>query len=159
YLDNAEIPSDRLIGEESEGFGYAMRTLDYSRPTIAAQALGIAQGAFDVAARYATERQQFGKPISHFEGLQFLLADMAMEIEAARLLVYRAASLVDAKDPAMTYFASVAKCYAGDVAMEVSTDAVQVLGGYGYMREYPGERMLRDAKITQSYEGTNEIQR
>jgi alkylation response protein AidB-like acyl-CoA dehydrogenase len=159
YLDNAEIPSDRLIGQESEGFTYAMRTLDYSRPTIAAQALGIAQGAFDVAARYATERQQFGKPIGHFEGLQFLLADMAMEIEAARLLVYKAASLVDAKDPRMTYFASVAKCYAGDVAMKVTTDAVQVLGGYGYMREYPVERMMRDAKITQIYEGTNQIQR
>jgi alkylation response protein AidB-like acyl-CoA dehydrogenase len=159
YLDKAEIPADRLIGEESEGFGYAMRTLDYSRPTIAAQALGIAQGAFDVAARYATERQQFGKPIGHFEGLQFMLADMAMEIEAARLLVYKAAALVDAKDPRMTYFASVAKAYAGDAAMKVTTDAVQVLGGYGYMREYPVERMMRDAKITQIYEGTNQIQR
>jgi alkylation response protein AidB-like acyl-CoA dehydrogenase len=159
YLENAEIPADRLIGEEGEGFTYAMRTLDYSRPTIAAQALGIAQGAFDFAARYATERQQFGKPISHFEGIQFMLADMAMEVEAARLLVYRAASLVDAKDPAMTYFASLAKCYAGDVAMKVTTDAVQVLGGYGYMREYPVERMMRDAKITQIYEGTNQIQR
>jgi alkylation response protein AidB-like acyl-CoA dehydrogenase len=159
YLDNTEIPSDRLIGEESEGFTYAMRTLDYSRPTIAAQALGIAQGAFDVAARYATERQQFGKPIGHFEGLQFLLADMAMEIEAARLLVYKAASLVDAGDPRMTYFASVAKCYAGDAAMKVTTDAVQVLGGYGYMRDYPVERLMRDAKITQIYEGTNQIQR
>ena len=159
YLENAEIPSDRLIGQESEGFTYAMRTLDYSRPTIAAQALGIAQGAFDYAARYATERQQFGKPIGHFEGLQFMLADMAMEIEAARLLVYRAASLVDAQDPRMTYLASVAKCYAGDVAMKVTTDAVQVLGGYGYMSDYPVERMMRDAKITQIYEGTNQIQR
>jgi alkylation response protein AidB-like acyl-CoA dehydrogenase len=136
-----------------------MRTLDYSRPTIAAQALGIAQGAFDFAVRYASERKQFGKAISQFQGLQFLLADMAMEIEAARLLVYKAASLVDAKDPQMTYFASVAKCYAGDVAMKVTTDAVQVLGGYGYMREYPVERMMRDAKITQIYEGTNQIQR
>jgi alkylation response protein AidB-like acyl-CoA dehydrogenase len=159
YLDKCEIPQDRLIGEESEGFSYAMRTLDYSRPTIAAQALGIAQGAFDFAARYATEREQFGKPISHFEGLQFMLADMAMEIEAARLLVYKAASLVDAQDPRMTYFASVAKCYAGDAAMKVTTDAVQILGGYGYMREYPVERMMRDAKITQIYEGTNQIQR
>ncbi len=159
YFDNSEIPADRLIGEESEGFTYAMRTLDYSRPTIAAQALGIAQGAFDFAAEYSTERHQFGKPISHFEGVQFMLADMAMEIEAARLLVYRAASLVDAKDPRMTYFASVAKCYAGDAAMKVTTDAVQVLGGYGYMSEYPVERMMRDAKITQIYEGTNQIQR
>jgi alkylation response protein AidB-like acyl-CoA dehydrogenase len=159
YFDRTEIPVDRLIGQESEGFTYAMRTLDYSRPTIAAQALGIAQGAFDFAARYAADRQQFGKPISHFEGVQFMLADMAMEIEAARLLVYKAASLVDAKDPAMTYFASVAKCYAGDAAMKVTTDAVQILGGYGYMRDYPVERMMRDAKITQIYEGTNQIQR
>jgi alkylation response protein AidB-like acyl-CoA dehydrogenase len=159
YFENTEIPEDRLIGEESEGFAYAMRTLDYSRPTIAAQALGIAQGAFDFAARYATERQQFGKPISHFEGIQFMLADMAMEIDASRLLVYKAASLVDGHDPAMTYFASVAKCYAADAAMRVTTDAVQILGGYGYMREYPVERMMRDAKITQIYEGTNQIQR
>src|SRR5438445_2587400 len=159
YLENAEIPADRLIGEEGEGFTYAMRTLDYSRPTIAAQALGIAQGAFDFAARYATERHQFGKPISQFEGLQFMLADMAMEVDAARLLVYKAASLVDAHDPRMTYFASVAKAFAGDAAMKVTTDAVQILGGYGYMREYPVERMMRDAKITQIYEGTNQIQR
>jgi alkylation response protein AidB-like acyl-CoA dehydrogenase len=159
YFEDAEIPEDRLIGEESEGFAYAMRTLDYSRPTIAAQALGIAQGAFDFAARYSTERQQFGKPISHFQGLQFMLADMAMDIEAARLLVYKAANLVDAKDPKMTYFASVAKAFASDAAMKVTTDAVQILGGYGYMREYPVERMMRDAKITQIYEGTNQIQR
>src|SRR5262245_39779037 len=159
YLDNTVIPQDRLVGKEGEGFTYAMRTLDYSRPTIAAQALGIAQGAFDIAARYANERQQFGKPIAHQEGLQFMLADTAMEIEAARMLHHRAASLVDAKDPRMTYFASVAKCYAGDAAMKVTTDAVQVLGGYGYMREYPVERMMRDAKITQIYEGTNQIQR
>jgi alkylation response protein AidB-like acyl-CoA dehydrogenase len=159
YFEDAEIPENQLIGEESEGFTYAMRTLDYSRPTIAAQALGIAQGAFDFAARYATERHQFGKPIGHFEGLQFMLADMAMDIEASRLLVYKAASLVDAKDPRMTYFASVAKAFAGDTAMKVTTDAVQILGGYGYMREYPVERMMRDAKITQIYEGTNQIQR
>jgi alkylation response protein AidB-like acyl-CoA dehydrogenase len=159
YLEGADVPEDRLIGEESEGFTYAMRTLDYSRPTIAAQALGIAQGAFDFAAAYATERQQFGKPIGHFEGLQFMLADMAMEIEAARLLVYKAASMVDARDSKMTYFASVAKAYAGDAAMKVTTDAVQILGGYGYMRDYPVERMMRDAKITQIYEGTNQIQR
>jgi alkylation response protein AidB-like acyl-CoA dehydrogenase len=159
YLEDTEIPADRLIGGEGEGFTYAMRTLDYSRPTIAAQALGIAQGAFDFSARYATEREQFGKPIGQFEGIQFMLADMAMEIEAARLLVYKAASLVDAKHPRMTYFASVAKAFAGDAAMRVTTDAVQILGGYGYMREYPVERMMRDAKITQIYEGTNQIQR
>jgi alkylation response protein AidB-like acyl-CoA dehydrogenase len=159
YFEDAQIPEDRLIGEESQGFAYAMKTLDYSRPTIAAQALGIAQGAFDFAARYAAEREQFGKPIGHFEGIQFMLADMAMAIEAARLLVYRAASLVEAQDPKMTYFASVAKAFAGDTAMQVTTDAVQILGGYGYMRDYPVERMMRDAKITQIYEGTNQIQR
>ncbi len=159
YFDHTEIPADRLIGEESEGFAYAMRTLDHSRPTIAAQALGIAQGAFDVALEYSKGREQFGKPISYFEGVQFMLADMAMEIEAARLLVYKASSLLDAHDPRMTFFASVAKAYAADAAMKVTTDAVQILGGYGYMREYPVERMMRDAKITQIYEGTNQIQR
>jgi alkylation response protein AidB-like acyl-CoA dehydrogenase len=159
YLEDAVIPGDRLIGEEGRGFTYAMQTLDYSRPTIAAQALGIAQGAFDVAAAYMNQREQFGKKIAEFEGLQFLLADMAMEIEAARLLVYRAATLVEAHDPRMTYFAGVAKCYASDAAMKVTTDAVQILGGYGYMREYPVERLMRDAKITQIYEGTNQIQR
>jgi alkylation response protein AidB-like acyl-CoA dehydrogenase len=159
YFDRAEVPADRLIGELDEGFTYAMRTLDYSRPTIAAQALGIAQGAFDLALRYATERRQFGQPISEFQGVQFLLADMATEIEAARLLVYRAAELVDRQDPRMTQWASMAKCFASDVAMRVTTDAVQVFGGYGYMREYHVERMMRDAKITQIYEGTNQIQR
>jgi alkylation response protein AidB-like acyl-CoA dehydrogenase len=159
HFEDCEIPADRLIGEEGQGFTYAMRTLDYSRPTIAAQALGIAQGAFDYAVRYTTEREQFGKPISHFEGLQFMMADMAMEIEAARLLVYKAAQLVEDGDPRMTYYAAVSKCFAGDVAMKVTTDAVQLLGGYGYMREYPLERMMRDAKITQIYEGTNQIQR
>jgi alkylation response protein AidB-like acyl-CoA dehydrogenase len=159
YLDRTEIPADRLIGEESEGFGYAMRTLDYSRPTIAAQALGIAQGSFDVAAEYVVGREQFGKPVSQFQGVQFMLADMAMQIEAARLLIYRSAALVDAGDPQMTSFASMAKCFASDAAMRVTTDAVQLLGGYGYMSDYPVERMMRDAKITQIYEGTNQIQR
>jgi len=159
YLDKVELPRDRLIGDEGDGFAIAMRTLDYSRPTIAAQALGIAQGAFDVAAPYATSREQFGAPISELQGVQFMLADMAIEIEAARLLVYRAAAMVDAGHPRTTLFAAMAKCYASDVAMRVTTDAVQVLGGYGYMREYPVERMMRDAKITQIYEGTNQIQR
>jgi alkylation response protein AidB-like acyl-CoA dehydrogenase len=136
-----------------------MRTLDYSRPSIAAQALGIAQGAFDVAARYAAEREQFGKKIAEFQGIQFLLADMAMQLEAARLLVYKAAAACDAQDPRLTYFAAIAKAHASDTAMQVTTDAVQVLGGYGYMREYGVERMMRDAKITQLYEGTNQIQR
>jgi alkylation response protein AidB-like acyl-CoA dehydrogenase len=159
YLDGVEIPEDRLIGQEGQGFGYAMRTLDYSRPSIAAQALGIAQGAFDVAARYATEREQFGQPIAGFQAIQFMLADMAMGIEAARLLTYRAAAACDSQDPTLTYFASIAKCHASDTAMKVTTDAVQILGGYGYMAEYGVERMMRDAKITQIYEGTNQIQR
>jgi alkylation response protein AidB-like acyl-CoA dehydrogenase len=158
-LQDARIPADRLIGRECEGFRYAMKTLDYSRPTIAAQALGIAQGAFDVASRYATERQQFGHRIADFEGVQFMLADMAMKLEASRLLVYKALALCDAADPRMTYFSSIAKCFASDAAMEITTDAVQVLGGYGYVRDYPVERFMRDAKITQIYEGTNQIQR
>ena len=157
--DGARVPADRLIGEEGEGFAYAMRTLDYSRPAIAAQALGIAQGAFDFAARYATERQQFGKPIGEFQGVSFMLADMAMQLEAARMLVYKSLALCDAGDERMTYFSSVAKCFASDAAMRITTDAVQVLGGYGYIREYPVERYMRDAKITQIYEGTNQIQR
>jgi alkylation response protein AidB-like acyl-CoA dehydrogenase len=159
YLDGVEIPEDRMIGEEGRGFSYAMQTLDYSRPSIAAQALGIAQGALDVAARYVTEREQFGKKIAEFEALQFMLADMATQIEAARLLTYRAAAACDAQDPRLTYVASIAKLHASDTAMRVTTDAVQLLGGYGYMREYGVERMMRDAKITQIYEGTNQIQR
>ncbi|HYZ14727.1 MAG TPA: acyl-CoA dehydrogenase family protein [Actinomycetota bacterium] len=157
--DGARVPADRLIGDEGEGFAYAMRTLDYSRPAIAAQALGIAQGAFDFAARYATERQQFGKPIGEFQGVSFMVADMAMQLEAARMLVYKSLALCDAGDERMTYFSSVAKCFASDAAMRITTDAVQVLGGYGYIREYPVERYMRDAKITQIYEGTNQIQR
>jgi len=157
--EGTRIPVDRLIGEEGAGFGYALRTLDYSRPAIAAQALGIAQGALDFAARYATERQQFGKPIAEFQGVSFMLADMAMQLEAARMLVYKALALCDAGDDRMTYFSSIAKCFASDAAMRITTDAVQVLGGYGYIREYPVERMMRDAKITQIYEGTNQIQR
>ena len=159
YLEDIKIAADRLIGEEGEGFTQAMRTLDHSRPSIAAQALGIAQGAFDYAARYALGREQFGRPIARYQGLQFMLADMAMRIEASRLLVYRAAALVDRGDPGTTLAASMAKCYASDTAMAVTTDAVQILGGYGYMADYPVERMMRDAKITQIYEGTNQIQR
>ena len=159
YLDGVTVSSDRLIGEEGRGFEYAMRTLDYSRPSIAAQALGIAQGAFEVAVAYAAEREQFGSPIAELQGIQFLLADMAMGIEGSRLLVYRAAAACDAQDPRLTYLAAIAKAHASDTAMQVTTDAVQVLGGYGYMREYGVERMMRDAKITQIYEGTNQIQR
>ncbi len=158
-LEDARIPADRLIGEEGQGFAIAMKTLDHSRPIIGAQALGIAQGAFDVATRYATERKQFGQAIADFEGIRFMLADMAMKIEASRLLVYKALALCDADDPRMTLQSAIAKCFASDAAMEITTDAVQILGGYGYIREYPVERLMRDAKITQIYEGTNQIQR
>ncbi|HEX6230892.1 MAG TPA: acyl-CoA dehydrogenase family protein [Actinomycetota bacterium] len=158
-LTDARIPADRLIGREGGGFKIALETLDHSRPLIGAQALGIAQGAFDLAARYAAEREQFGRPIAEFQGVSFMLADMAMQLEASRMLVYKALALCDVGDPRMTYFSSVAKCFASDAAMRITTDAVQVLGGYGYVREYPAERLMRDAKITQIYEGTNQIQR
>jgi alkylation response protein AidB-like acyl-CoA dehydrogenase len=158
-LTDARIPLDRLVGEEGAGFGIAMKTLDYSRPVIAAQAVGIAQGALDFAARYATERKQFGERVSDFEGIRFMLADMAMRVEGARLLTYRALAACDAGDARMTFHSSVAKCVASDAAMAITTDAVQILGGYGYVKEYPVERYMRDAKITQIYEGTNQIQR
>ena len=158
-LSDTRIPTDRLIGEEGGGFAIAMKTLDYSRPAIAAQAVGIMQGALDFAARYATERQQFGKRLADLDVIRSMLADMAMKVEAGRVLTYRALAACDAGDPRMTFHSSVAKCVASDNAMSVTTDAVQVLGGYGYMREYPVERFMRDAKITQIYEGTNQIQR
>jgi alkylation response protein AidB-like acyl-CoA dehydrogenase len=158
-LSDYVAPADDVLGEENLGFTYAMRTLDYSRPTIAAQALGIAQGAFDHAAAYAKDRQQFNQPVIKFQGIQFMLADMAMAIEASRLLVYKAASKVAAREQDVSYWAAIAKCYASDTAMKVTTDAVQILGGYGYVKEFPVERMMRDAKITQIYEGTNQIQR
>jgi len=158
-LDGYRAAPDDLLGDEHLGFTYAMRTLDFSRPTIGAQALGIAQGAFDYAVAYAKERQQFGKPIASFQGIEFMLADMAMKIEASRLLVYKAANAVVNKDPRVGYWAGIAKAFASDTAMAVTTDAVQILGGYGYVKEYPLERMMRDAKITQIYEGTNQIQR
>jgi alkylation response protein AidB-like acyl-CoA dehydrogenase len=164
YFDNCVIPADRLVGAEGEGFRIALRTLDHTRVTIAAQALGIAQGALDYAAGYVKERKQFGKAVAEFQGIQFMLADMAMKIEAARQLTYAAAARserVMAGDRAddLTFFASACKCFASDVAMSVTTDAVQLLGGYGYVNDYPVERMMRDAKITQIYEGTNQIQR
>jgi alkylation response protein AidB-like acyl-CoA dehydrogenase len=158
-LDGVRVPQENVIGEVNRGFQIAMKTLDYSRPTVAAQALGIAQGAFDVAVEYCREREQFGKPLAAFQGLQFMFADMAMKIETARMAVYRAATAVDAGAQDVSYWAAIAKCYASDVAMFVTTDCVQALGGYGYIREYPVERMMRDAKITQIYEGTNQIQR
>ncbi|WP_130798369.1 acyl-CoA dehydrogenase [Streptomyces otsuchiensis] len=159
YFDNVRIPADRMIGAEGTGFATAMKTLDHTRITIAAQALGIAQGALDYAKGYVQERKQFGKPIGDFQGVQFMLADMAMKIEAARQLTYAAAAKSQRVDADLTFFGAAAKCYASDAAMEVTTDAVQLLGGYGYTRDYPVERMMRDAKITQIYEGTNQIQR
>jgi len=158
-LEDVRVPASNVIGEVNKGFQIAMRTLDFSRPTVAAQALGIAQGAFDFAVDYCRERQQFGKPIAAFQGMQFMFADMAMAIETARFAVYRAATAVDEEAPDVSYWAAIAKCYASDVAMSVTTDCVQALGGYGYVKEYPVERFMRDAKITQIYEGTNQIQR
>jgi alkylation response protein AidB-like acyl-CoA dehydrogenase len=159
YLDQVRVPGWRMIGEEGTGFETAMRTLDHTRITIAAQAVGVAQGALDFALGYARERQQFGRTIGDFQGLQFLLADMGMKVEAARQLTYAAAGRSERGDADLTFFGAAAKCFASDVAMQVTTDAVQVLGGYGYTRDYPVERMMRDAKITQIYEGTNQVQR
>ena len=159
YLDNVRVPADRMIGAEGTGFETAMRTLDHTRVTIAAQAVGVAQGALDHALHYAQERTQFGKQIADFQGLQFMLADMGMKVEAARQLTYAAAGRSERGDKDLTFFGAAAKCFASDTAMQVTTDAVQVLGGYGYTRDYPVERMLRDAKITQIYEGTNQVQR
>ena len=159
YLDNVRIPGDRIIGEVGTGFATAMKTLDHTRVTIAAQAVGVAQGALDYALSYAQERQQFGRSISDFQGLQFLLADMGMKVEAARQLTYAAAGRSERGDADLTFFGAAAKCFASDTAMQVTVDAVQVLGGYGYTRDYPVERMMRDAKITQIYEGTNQVQR
>ncbi|MDJ0460367.1 acyl-CoA dehydrogenase [Streptomyces sp. H27-C3] len=164
YLDNVRIPADRMIGDVGTGFATAMKTLDHTRITIAAQALGIAQGALDYAKGYVQERKQFGKPIGDFQGVQFMLADMAMKLEAARQLTYAAAAKSErvsaggAKED-LTFFGAAAKCFASDAAMEITIDAIQLLGGYGYTRDYPVERMMRDAKITQIYEGTNQVQR
>ncbi|MEE1785764.1 acyl-CoA dehydrogenase family protein, partial [Streptomyces sp. SP17BM10] len=159
YFDNVRIPADRMIGAEGTGFATAMRTLDHTRVTIAAQAIGIAQGALDYAKGYVRERKQFGKAIAEFQGVQFMLADMAMKLEAARQLTYAAAAKSQRGDGDLTFFGAAAKCFASDAAMEITTDAVQLLGGYGYTRDYPVERMMRDAKITQIYEGTNQVQR
>ncbi|MGZ8765447.1 MAG: acyl-CoA dehydrogenase family protein [Acidimicrobiia bacterium] len=158
-LDEVRIPAANLIGDEGRGFGYAMGALDSSRPIVGAQAVGIAQGALDAACTYVQERSQFGKHLAEFQGLQFMLADMATQVEAARTLVYRACSLVDAGHPDVSRTAAMAKLFGSDTAMRVTTDAVQLLGGAGYTSEFPVERMMRDAKITQIYEGTNQIQR
>ena len=158
-FDGVRVPDENLIGSQNEGFKVAMSTLDRSRLGVAAQAVGIAQGATDYAAAYARERRQFGKPIASFQGIQFKLADMESRTAAARELLYRACAKVDAGERDMGKYSSMAKLVASDNAMWVTTEAVQVLGGYGYVSEYPVERMMRDAKITQIYEGTNEIQR
>jgi alkylation response protein AidB-like acyl-CoA dehydrogenase len=163
-LDDVRIPADRIIGAEGTGFKTALATLDHTRITIAAQALGIAQGALDYATGYVQQREQFGQPVAGFQGVQFMLADMAMKLEAARQLTYHAAGLSEAamrgeRVTDLTFKSAAAKCMASDVAMAVTTDAVQLLGGYGYVNDYPVERMMRDAKITQIYEGTNQIQR
>ena len=159
YLENVRLPADRLLGSPGEGMSLAMRTLDHTRVTIAAQAVGIAQGALDLSASYVKERQQFGKKIADFQGIQFMLADMAMKLEAARQLTYAAAARSERGDKDLRYFSSAAKAFASDTAMAVTVDAVQLLGGYGYTRDFPAERMMRDAKITQIYEGTNQVQR
>jgi len=156
---DCEVPAENLLGREGEGFKIAMATLDQTRIGIGAQALGIAQGALDLAVSYAKQRIQFNKPIADNQGIQFMLADMATKVEASRLLVYNAAEMVDRGDKHFGKYSAMAKMYASDKAMEVTNDAIQILGGYGYMKEYPAERMMRDAKITQIYEGTNQIQR
>jgi len=158
-FDEVRVPAANRLGDEGQGFKIALAVLDRSRPGIGAQALGIAEGAFDYAVGYAKERQQFGQAISSFQGLQWMLADMATQIEAARHLVFLSATKVDQKAPDLTKIAAMAKMFASDMAMKVTTDAVQILGGYGYVQDYPVERMMRDAKITQIYEGTNQIQR
>jgi alkylation response protein AidB-like acyl-CoA dehydrogenase len=159
FYDDVRIPADRMIGAVGEGFKVAMKTLDHTRITVAAQAIGVAQGALDHSVAYMKERKQFGKPLSDFQGLQFMVADMAMQIEAARALTYQAAATSERDEANLGYLGAAAKCFASDVAMKVTTDAVQLLGGYGYVKDYPIERMMRDAKITQIYEGTNQIQR
>jgi alkylation response protein AidB-like acyl-CoA dehydrogenase len=159
YFENCRIPGDRIIGEPGSGFKTALASLDHTRPTIGAQAVGIAQGALDAATAYTKERKQFRRPVSDFQGVQFMLADMAMKVEAARMMVYTAAARAERGEPALSFISSAAKCFASDVAMEVTTDAVQLFGGAGYTVDFPVERMMRDAKITQIYEGTNQIQR
>ncbi len=156
---DCEVPAENILGREGDGFKIAMGTLDRTRPGIAAQAVGIAQGALDLAVAYAKQRIQFNKPIAENQGIQFMLADMATKVEAARLLVYNVAEMIDRGEKNFGKYSSMAKLFASDISMEVTNDAIQVLGGYGYITEYPAERMMRDAKITQIYEGTNQIQR
>ena len=159
YFQDCRIPGDRIIGAEGTGFKTALATLDHTRPTIGAQAVGIAQGALDQAIAYIKERKQFGKAIADFQGIQFMVADMAMKVEAARQLVYVATSRAERGEKNLGFISSAAKCLASDTAMQVTVDAVQLLGGAGFTRDFPVERMMRDAKITQIYEGTNQVQR
>ena len=159
YFDGVVLNDDRRISAVGEGFTLAMNTLDHTRITIAGQALGLAQGALDVATKYSHERKQFGKEIFDFQAIQFMLADMAMNIAAARQLTYAAAVKSERGEKDLRFFSAASKCFASDVAMKVTQDAIQVLGGYGYVSDYPVERMMRDAKLTQIYEGTNQIQR
>ncbi|KAB7760817.1 acyl-CoA dehydrogenase [Mycolicibacterium mucogenicum] len=159
YFENCRIPGDRIIGEPGTGFKTALATLDHTRPTIGAQAVGVAQGALDAAIAYTKDRKQFGKSISQFQGVEFMLADMAMKTEAARLMVYNAAARAERGEGNLGFISAASKCFASDVAMEVTTNAVQLFGGAGYTVDFPVERMMRDAKITQIYEGTNQIQR
>jgi alkylation response protein AidB-like acyl-CoA dehydrogenase len=159
HLTDCEVTVDNRLGAEGDGLRLALAALERSRPAVAAQAVGIAQAALDASVSYAGERQQFGQPIGTFQGVQFMLADMAMQVHASRLMVHHAAALIDAGAETTACESSMAKCFASDAAMKVATDAVQVFGGYGYTREYPVERLLRDAKVTQIYEGTNQIQR
>ncbi|MCW2708287.1 MAG: butyryl-CoA dehydrogenase [Frankiales bacterium] len=159
YFESCRIPADRIIGEEGTGFITALKTLDHTRSMIGAQAVGIAQGALDASIAYVKERKQFGRAVAEFQGVQFMLADMAMKVEAARQLVYVANASAERGDADLTFLSSASKTFASDTAMSVTTDAVQLFGGYGYTRDFPVERMMRDAKITQIYEGTNQIQR
>ena len=158
-FEECRVPAENLIGKEGQGFIIAMKTLDRTRPGIGAQALGIAQGAFELAFDYAQNRHQFGQPIGAFQSIQFMLADMATQIEAARALLYQTARMIDAGTKSVSKQSAMSKLYASDVAMRVTVDAIQIFGGYGYMRDYPIEKYMRDAKITQIYEGTNQIQR
>ncbi|HOE91171.1 MAG TPA: acyl-CoA dehydrogenase family protein [Candidatus Cloacimonadota bacterium] len=158
-FEDCRIPKENLIAKEGMGFLVAMKTFDKSRPMVAAQAIGIAQGALEIAVRYAKERKQFGQPIAAFQAVQFMLADMATQIEAARAMIFQTAKMIDSGITKYAKVSAMCKYFASDVAMKVTTDAVQILGGYGYMKEYPVEKMMRDAKIMQIYEGTNQIQR
>jgi len=159
FFEDCRVPEENRLGAEEEGWALATATLNRSRPATGAHAVGIAQGALDFAVRYAKDRMQFGKPLTSLQAIQFMIADMATQIEAARALVYQTAARIDAGQEDRGKFAAMAKFYATDVAMRVTTDAVQILGGYGYMKDYPVERMMRDAKVTQIYEGANQIQR